>query len=113
MEKKLPGCGIKASPHIESRYETLRRQYRAIADMLGPNASGFGWNDNEKMVVVEKKIFEVWVKVIYLFFCHSCLKTNFYFNTKYIYIYIYILFPIRVIQMLRDCGISASLILMN
>ena len=85
MEKKLPGCGIKASPHIESRYETLRRQYRAIADMLGPNASGFGWNDNEKMVVVEKKFFEVWVKVIYLFFCHSCLKTNFYFITEYIY----------------------------
>ena len=85
MEKKLPGCGIKASPHIESRYETLRRQYRAIADMLGPNASGFGWNDNEKMVVVEKKFFEVWVKVIYLFFCHSCLKTNFYFIIEYKY----------------------------
>ncbi|KAM3708278.1 hypothetical protein ACB098_02G086300 [Castanea mollissima] len=62
LEKKLPGCGIKASPHIESRYKTLRKQYRAIADMLGPNASGFGWNDNEKMVVVEKQIFEDWVK---------------------------------------------------
>ena len=42
MEKKLSGCGIKASPHIESRYKTLRRQHRAIANMLGPNASGFG-----------------------------------------------------------------------
>ncbi|KAL4616023.1 hypothetical protein ACB092_07G169300 [Castanea dentata] len=62
LEKKLPRCGIKASPHIESRYKTLRKQYRAIADMLGPNASGFGWNDNEKMVVVEKQIFEDWVK---------------------------------------------------
>ena len=90
MEKKLPGCGIRTSPHIESRYKTLRRQYRAIADMLGPNASGFGWNDNEKMVVVEKQIFEDWVKVIYLFFCHSCLKTNFYFITEYVCIYIYI-----------------------
>ncbi|KAL4625363.1 hypothetical protein ACB092_05G019900, partial [Castanea dentata] len=62
LEKKLPRCGIKASPHIESRYKTLRKQYRAIADMFGPNASGFGWNDNEKMVVVEKQIFEDWVK---------------------------------------------------
>ena len=26
MEKKLPGCGIKASPHIESRYKILRRK---------------------------------------------------------------------------------------
>ena len=68
MEKKLSGCGIKASPHIESRYKTLRRQYWAIADMLGPNASGFGWNDNEKMVVVEKIFFEDWVKVILFFF---------------------------------------------
>ncbi|KAL4604293.1 hypothetical protein ACB092_10G182900 [Castanea dentata] len=62
LEKKLLGCGIKASLHIESRYKTLRKQYQAIVDMLGPNASGFGWNDNEKMVVVEKQIFEDWVK---------------------------------------------------
>ncbi|KAK4600819.1 hypothetical protein RGQ29_010435 [Quercus rubra] len=40
MEKKLPGC----------------------ADMLGLNTSGFGWNDNEKMVAVEKQIFEDWAK---------------------------------------------------
>ena len=25
MEKKLSGCGIKASPHIKSRYKTLRK----------------------------------------------------------------------------------------
>ncbi|KAK9985593.1 hypothetical protein SO802_030544 [Lithocarpus litseifolius] len=62
MEKKLLGCGIKASPHIESRCKTLRKQYRAIVDMLGSNASGFDWNDNEKMVVVEKQILEDWVK---------------------------------------------------
>ena len=30
MEKKLPRYGIKVSPQIESRYKTLRRQYRAI-----------------------------------------------------------------------------------
>ena len=25
MEKKLPGCGINESPHIKSRYKTLRK----------------------------------------------------------------------------------------
>ena len=30
MEKKLPECGIKASPHIESRYKILGRKYWAI-----------------------------------------------------------------------------------
>ena len=26
MKKKLPGCGIKESPHIESRYKILGRK---------------------------------------------------------------------------------------
>ena len=30
MEKKLSGCGIKESPHIESRYKILGRKYWAI-----------------------------------------------------------------------------------
>ena len=30
MEKKLSGCGIKASPHIESRCKILGRKYWAI-----------------------------------------------------------------------------------
>ena len=30
MEKKLSRYGIKVSPQKESRYKTLRRQYRAI-----------------------------------------------------------------------------------
>ncbi|CAB4319369.1 unnamed protein product [Prunus armeniaca] len=47
MEQKLPGCGLKAVPHIESRVKTLKKQTLAISDML-TNSSGFAWNDEEK-----------------------------------------------------------------
>ncbi|XP_074347313.1 uncharacterized protein LOC141686159 [Apium graveolens] len=50
MQQKLPGCDKKAKPHIESRIKLLRKQYDAIAEMLGPSASGFGWNDEGKFV---------------------------------------------------------------
>lgn len=63
MNEKIPGCGLKAQPHIDSRVKILKRQYNAISEMLGPNASGFGWNEDLKCVVVEKSIFDEWVKV--------------------------------------------------
>ena len=63
LEVKMPGCGLKASPHIESRVKLLKKQYGAIVEMLGPRASGFGWDDKEKRIVVEREIFNEWVKV--------------------------------------------------
>ncbi|BBH02296.1 hypothetical protein Prudu_012821 [Prunus dulcis] len=62
MEQKLPGCGLKAVPHIESCVKTLKKQTLAISDML-TNSSGFAWNDEEKMVVCKKQVFDDWVKV--------------------------------------------------
>ena len=56
--EKLPSCGLKASPHIESRVKVLKKHYFAIVEMMGPAASGFGWNDKDKMIVVEKEIFK-------------------------------------------------------
>ncbi|KAL2905289.1 Transcription factor MYB13 [Bienertia sinuspersici] len=32
--KALPGCGLKATPHIDSRLKTLSTKFRAIAQML-------------------------------------------------------------------------------
>lgn len=79
MEHKLPGCGIKASPHIDSRVKLLRRQYTAIQEMLG--ASGFGWNESMKYVECEQTVFDEWLKVyfrdIYIFLEYNgvCMLT--------------------------------------
>ncbi|KAF7807685.1 Myb/SANT-like DNA-binding domain protein [Senna tora] len=62
LHEKLHGCDLRASPHIESRVKVLKKQYRAIADMLGPKASGFGWNDKDKMIIVEKDTIKEWAK---------------------------------------------------
>ncbi|XP_074307354.1 uncharacterized protein LOC141642445 [Silene latifolia] len=62
MEQKLPGSGKKAEPHIESRVKTLRKHYDAIVEMLSPQASGFGWNDEHKFVTCDLSVWETWVK---------------------------------------------------
>ncbi|KAK3221144.1 hypothetical protein Dsin_015114 [Dipteronia sinensis] len=62
MSDKIPGCGLRAQPHIDSRIKLLKKQYHAISEMLGPSASGFEWNDELKCVVVEKNVFDEWVK---------------------------------------------------
>ncbi|KAL8099541.1 hypothetical protein AgCh_031980 [Apium graveolens] len=62
MLRKLPGCDKKAKPHIESRVKLLRRHYDAIAEMLSPNASGFGWNDEGKFVTCPQSVWDDWVK---------------------------------------------------
>ncbi|XLR69055.1 hypothetical protein S83_019727 [Arachis hypogaea] len=51
LHEKIPGCDLKANPHIESRVKLLKRQYFAIVEMMGTVGSGFGWNDKDKMIV--------------------------------------------------------------
>ena len=62
MLKKIPDCKLRAQPHIENRYRLLKKQYGAIADMLG-QGSGFGWDDRYKSLVRDLDIFQGWVKV--------------------------------------------------
>ncbi|XP_061351122.1 uncharacterized protein LOC133296192 [Gastrolobium bilobum] len=63
MHRKIPGCSLRASPHITSRVKLLKKQYTAIAAMVGTNGgSGFGWNDAKKMIDVEREIFDDSVK---------------------------------------------------
>lgn len=63
MHEKIPRCGLKAQPHIDSRIKILKKQYHAISEMLGHSASGFEWNEEEKCVVVDKNVYDEWVKV--------------------------------------------------
>ncbi|CAL5360079.1 unnamed protein product [Camellia sinensis] len=59
LHEKLPGCGIKAKPHIESRVKTLKRDTGTVFDMVnGVGCSGFGWDSNTNMVVAEKQVWD-------------------------------------------------------
>ncbi|KAI4357306.1 hypothetical protein L6164_001265 [Bauhinia variegata] len=60
MEEKFPRCGIKVKPHIESAMKRLRTIYAIVYDML--NQSGFGWNDETKMIIVDSD--DVWNEYI-------------------------------------------------
>lgn len=60
IKSKLLETDKKAKPHIESRVKLLRKQFDAITDML--NASGFGWNDEEKYVTCS---LEVWNEALF------------------------------------------------
>ena len=51
--KAIPGCGLKATPHIDSRLKTLTGKFRAICEMLGN--SGFKWDDDKKMISCGKR----------------------------------------------------------
>ncbi|KAA8538077.1 hypothetical protein F0562_027685 [Nyssa sinensis] len=63
LNVKLPGAGIKAKPHIESRIKTMKRDFNIVYDMLyGPNTSGFGWDNDRKCVVAESPVWEEYIK---------------------------------------------------
>lgn len=64
--EKMPGCDLKAEPHIESRLKHWSEKYCAIAEMLG--TSGFGWDDEKKIVQVERSVYDDWVKVLLISF---------------------------------------------
>ncbi|KAK2643931.1 hypothetical protein Ddye_019126 [Dipteronia dyeriana] len=52
----LPNCSLRATPHIESKLKTWKKQYGVMYDMI--NTSGFGWNGVRKCVEVDSN--EAW-----------------------------------------------------
>ncbi|KAM3366760.1 hypothetical protein ACQJBY_015848 [Aegilops geniculata] len=56
LAEKVPGCGLSAAPHIESRVRYFRTKYGAIEVML--KRSGFSWDENRKMIQCEKQSYE-------------------------------------------------------
>ncbi|XP_074302123.1 uncharacterized protein LOC141633577 [Silene latifolia] len=61
INKAIPGCGLKALPHIDSRLKTLVTKFRAIVQMLG--TSGFKWDDERQMISVERSVYDEYCKV--------------------------------------------------
>ncbi|KAI4357267.1 hypothetical protein L6164_001228 [Bauhinia variegata] len=62
--EKLPGCGIKGNPHIQSRLKTLKISWQAVYDMVqGSNRSGFGWDSDKNMVIADKAVWDEYLKV--------------------------------------------------
>ncbi|KAI9113709.1 hypothetical protein K1719_014960 [Acacia pycnantha] len=63
MEQKLPGCDIKATPHITLRIKTLKHLWQMAYDMVyDPNTSGFGWDPDTKFVTAEPAVWGEYLK---------------------------------------------------
>ena len=68
----MPEAELKVS-NIDSRLSYLRKRFNALQD-IKLKGSGFGWDDNQKMVIGDRKLFEDWAKVIdshYYYFHHN------------------------------------------
>uniref|UniRef100_K3XKR5 Myb/SANT-like domain-containing protein n=1 Tax=Setaria italica TaxID=4555 RepID=K3XKR5_SETIT len=61
LAKRLPNAHIKADPHIQSKVKTLKKLLSYILD-IQQSGSGFGWDDERKMVVGDKDQFMGWAK---------------------------------------------------
>nr|XP_043607230.1 uncharacterized protein LOC122579181 [Erigeron canadensis] len=61
LKSKLPGCNLKASPHIESRIKTLKKHCEAITNMK--DAFGIEWRSTDCMLICyDDDIWEDWIK---------------------------------------------------
>ncbi|KAI8555559.1 hypothetical protein RHMOL_Rhmol05G0181300 [Rhododendron molle] len=60
LGKFLPGTTLKANPHIDSKVKYWKVTWAKIVDITG--LSGFGWDDVNKRIVVEKDVWENYEK---------------------------------------------------
>ncbi|XP_028784771.1 uncharacterized protein LOC114740731 [Neltuma alba] len=56
----IPGCSLKAHPHIQSRIKKLKTDYGVVSDLL--NLFGFGWNAERKCVTAPKAVWDEYVR---------------------------------------------------
>ncbi|KAF7815176.1 uncharacterized protein G2W53_029145 [Senna tora] len=63
MESRLPGCGLKAIPHIQPRYKSLKAAWKEVFDMVyGPNTSRFGWDSDSCMVIAKEDVCDGYIR---------------------------------------------------
>ncbi|BAF22385.1 Os07g0647600 [Oryza sativa Japonica Group] len=60
LAQRLPGRGIRSSPHVDSRLKVLKRKYYAIKDMLA--LPRFSWDGMRKMIQCEKELYDAHCK---------------------------------------------------
>jgi phosphoribosylanthranilate isomerase len=63
MAKVLPHADLKADPHIKSKVKILKKQLSYVLEIM-QNGSGFGWDDEMKMVVGDRDTYMGWAKVM-------------------------------------------------
>lgn len=94
MQQKSPSCEKKVKPRIDSRVKLLRKPYDALAEMLGPSASGFGQNDEGKFVTCRVNLIETY---------NELDKKNI-FLTSYMYYYVNIVLIVQFVESPKCCN---------
>lgn len=61
LDKMIPGCNIKANPHIESKVRYWKSVWGRLQDIT--NLSGFGWDSVNKRIDVEQAVWDEYEKV--------------------------------------------------
>ncbi|KAL2930510.1 ATP-dependent DNA helicase II subunit 1, partial [Bienertia sinuspersici] len=50
LNNKFPNYGLKAIPHIESKFKWFKDKYTVVSEMVN-KTSGFQWDDGNKMII--------------------------------------------------------------
>ncbi|KAF7062119.1 hypothetical protein CFC21_068754 [Triticum aestivum] len=61
MAKVLPHADLKADPHIKSKVKIFKKQLSYVLEIM-QNSSGFGWDDEKKMVTGYRETYMGWAK---------------------------------------------------
>lgn len=61
MAEVLPHADLKADPHIKSKVKILKKQLSYVLEIM-QNGSGFGWDDEKKMVTGDRETYMGWAK---------------------------------------------------
>ena len=65
MTQHFPHASISGNKHINSKIIVWKKQFASLLTMMG--TSGFGWNNEANMVVVENDIWGKYVKVYIIY----------------------------------------------